>query len=557
MPSGGRSSNGINRAGESSTDVEEEEEESYELDDLKGGYTPYLGRLTAVACLGGLQFGWDTGVAAGMLVAIHQDLGHTLSASEQEIIVSSTTVGAIVGALLAGRLSERLGRKKVMIIAGVFFTLGSFEQAASQVIRELVLGRVLVGLGVGMASMIVPTYLAECAPTSIRGRIIAINSLLITGGQVIAYVVNAAFYSLPHGWRWMVLAGGVPAIIQLIGLFYLDESPRWLISRGRHTSARHVLARIYPHASQDTITRQVRKIEKSLQMETSPSQSSLSGAEAGDRDVGKGKNLKTQLSSLWNDGRNRKALFLACGLQASQQLVGANSILYFSSRLLFMAGFKANPNSAAIAIAVANLIGTAIALRLVDRIGRRKLLLQATAAATIALIGLSIALSQIPTGEVTDSQAMKTDDGAILEHPPAGALAYVSLVAMVFFLFFYALGLGIVPWLVQSEIFSGDVRGVGGGLATATNWTCNLIISATYLDLVRVVTPAGSFGIFAGVGALTWIFAYYQLPELSGVSLNDVQSAFGGEGNSGQGAAEYFAVSGQDDEEEADEWEAR
>lgn len=499
-----------------------------------------------------------------MLVSIRQDLGHTLSTTEQEVIVSATTVGAIVGALVAGRLSDWLGRKKVMVISGIFFTLGSIEQSASQIVRELVLGRVLVGLGVGMASMIVPTYLAECAPTSIRGRIIAINSLLITGGQVIAYTVDAAFYSLPHGWRWMVLAGGVPALVQLVGLFYLDESPRWLVSRGRHSSARHVLGRIYPFASAEAISNQIQHIEQSLNGGLAPA--ALPAPSSSASTGGKASNLKKQLSALWFDRGNRKALLLSCGLQAAQQLVGANSILYFSSRLLLMAGFKTNPNAAAISIAVANLLGTAIALRLVDRIGRRRLLLNATAAATIALACLAIALSQIDTGDVTDSEGVASADA----HPPAGPWAYISLFAvstgtrqqlawppltlpipaqMVFFLFFYALGLGIVPWLVQSEVFSGDVRGVGGGLATATNWTCNLIISATYLDLVRgkclqtgrgcklccrsrhpflVVTPAGSFGLFAGVGAATWLFAYLQLPELSGVSINDVQSAMGG-----------------------------
>lgn len=384
-----------------------------------GGYTPYLGRLTAVACLGGLQFGWDTGIAAGMLVAIHQDLGHSLSAMEQEFIVSATTVGAIVGALSAGRLSDWMGRKKVMITAGIFFALGSIEQAASQVVRELILGRVIVGLGVGMASMVVPTYLAECAPPAIRGQIVSINALLITGGQVVAYVVDAAFYSLPHGWRWMVLAGGAPALIQLVGLIYLDESPRWLVAHGRHTSARHVLSRIYPEASPDTITRQIARIEDSI------SGSHLPFPAPSVSDVGsKAGQLREQFQQLWSDRSGRKALVLACGLQACQQLVGANSILYYSSRLLLMAGFKTNPNVAAIWIAVANFIGTAIALRLIDRTGRRMLLLRATAGATISLAFLAIALSQIDTGEVTDGGLGDVNQAA------PGAWTYICLLAV-------------------------------------------------------------------------------------------------------------------------------
>jgi SP family myo-inositol transporter-like MFS transporter 13 len=365
-------------------------------------------------------------MAAGMLVAIHQDLGHSLSSTEQEVIVSATTVGAILGALVAGRLSDRLGRRKVMITAGIFFTLGSMEQAASQVLRELILGRFLVGIGVGMSSMIVPTYLAECSPTSIRGQIISINSLLITGGQVIAYMVNAGFYNVPHGWRWMVLSGGIPALVQLMGLlFYLDESPRWLISQKRNTSARLVLAKIYPLASQEALTKQMHRIERSLQKDhrisASPQNDETSDEETTTVKVSK---LRNQLSTLWNNRQHRKALFLACGLQAGQQLIGANSILYFSSRLLLMAGFHTNPNLAAVSIAVANLIGTVLALRLVDRIGRRRLLLNALAASVVTLVALSIALSQVNTGDVTDSAAISPD------HPAASAWAYVSLTAV-------------------------------------------------------------------------------------------------------------------------------
>ncbi|PWN35820.1 general substrate transporter [Meira miltonrushii] len=518
-----------------------------ELADLAagGGYTPYLGRLTAVACLLGLQFGWDTGIAAGMLVAIRDDLGHPLSAGEQEVIVSSTTVGAIFGALCAGRLSDWIGRKKVMVIAGVLFAIGSIEQAASQVVRELVLGRFLVGGGVGMASMIVPTYLAECAPPSIRGRIIAINSILITGGQVIAYSVDAAFYSLPHGWRWMVLAGGIPAIIQLIGLFYLDESPRWLISKGKHVRARHVLTRIYPLASNQAIDLHITKIEESLNQRSTVSQDRNVQS-----DTSKSNDFQAQWKLLWSEKSNRKALFLACGLQAGQQLIGANSILYYSSRLLLMAGFNANPNFAAIWVALANFIGTVIALRLVDSIGRRKLLLRATAAATVSLAFLAISLGQIDTGSVTDQAGTP---------PPTAnpsAWAYISLIAMVFFLFFYALGIGIVPWLVQSEIFSGSARGVGGGLATATNWSMNLLTSATFLDLVRLITPQGSFWLYTVVGALTWTFAYTYLPELKGISINDVQAALDSDDpfRSQDGArGDYAALNRQDDRDEEDD----
>lgn len=186
-----------------------------------------------------------------------------------------------------------------------------------------------------------------------------------------------------------------------------------------------------------------------------------------------------------------------------------------------MAGFKANPNVAAIWVAIANFVGTAIALRLVDRIGRRTLLLRATAAATVALALLALALGQIDTGLATDGTAK-----GLASRP--SAWTYVCLLSMVFFLFFYALGLGIVPWLVQSEVFSGSIRGIGGGVATATNWCTNLLTSATFLDLMRFISPQGCFWLYSAVGVVTFVFAYTQLPELAGMSINDVQAALEG-----------------------------
>lgn len=534
----------------SSTDNEDDDDDHDDLrplDDSELSSGSYLARLTGVACLLGLQFGWDTGIASGMLVAIHADLGHDLSEGEQELIVSATTVGAILGSIVAGRMADWLGRKKVMVGAGILFLLGAMEQAASQVVRELVLGRVLVGLGVGMASMVVPTYLAEIAPTKVRGRIIGINSLLITGGQVIAYLIDAAFYNLPHGWRWMVLAGGVPAIFQLIGMIYLDESPRWLVARGRIIRARHVLQRIYPQASTRTIDNEIERIARSMEGTTRRDAVDPDHAHGADRqteqqDMHGGSSdlqatlgrvaaapaqltssarqtttkVKGKLNLLLRDSTHRRALIIACALQAFQQATGFNSLMYFSSRLLLMAGFVLNPNAAAVGIAIANFIGTLVAMRYIDIWGRRKLLLYTTAAMTFFLALVAIGFSQIDLGPTTGGPS------AITTTAPTSAWPYLTLAFMILFTLSYALGLGIVPWLIQSEIFSGQVRGVGAGLATATNWSTNLLISSTFLHMVKWIRPQGCFGLFSVVAALSWAFTYWQLPEMAGVSLSDV-----------------------------------
>lgn len=233
----------------------------------------------------------------------------------------------------------------------------------------------------------------------------------------------------------MVLAGGVPAVVQLVGLVvYLDESPRWLVSKGRHVDARRVLSRIYPMASEDQVSRQVEKID--LAMRSDVSLAPLPNTTA---------TLKSQLSDVVRDPTNRKALILACGLQAGQQLTGANSILYYSSRLLLLAGFRTNPNSAAVAVAVANFIGTALAMRFVDRWGRRRLLLSATAVAAVCLALLALALGMIDTGDVVDDALDQAAGTAADVGKSGGPWPYLCLSAMVLFLFFYALGLGIVP----------------------------------------------------------------------------------------------------------------
>ncbi|PWN39729.1 MFS general substrate transporter, partial [Ceraceosorus guamensis] len=294
---------------------------------------PYLSRLILVTTLGGLLFGLDTGIASGMLVSLKSDLGgEALSSTQQGIFVGGTTAGAIGGSAASTYVAERWGRKKAMLISSIFFLLGSIEQSASQVFRELVLGRVLVGLGVGMASMVIPIYLAECAPSDLRGRIVGSNSALVTGGQVTAYAISAAFYHLPHSWRWMVLTGAPPALAQLVGLWALDESPRWLLHKGKHAQARRALARMYPSANDDQIEEHLRAFELSSSSSEQEQDERRTGVEGGEgiaalvgRSSPGGKDGAQGIRQLLADRSARKALLLACGLQASQQLVGANS----------------------------------------------------------------------------------------------------------------------------------------------------------------------------------------------------------------------------------------
>ncbi|CAO1614803.1 unnamed protein product [Jaminaea pallidilutea] len=559
--------------------------------------TPYLVKVALLAGCSGLLFGYDTGMAAGVLVAVKSELGHPLSAGEQELVVSATTAGAILGSLLGGKAADWLGRKKVIVITALLFLLGSLEQTASQDVAQLVLGRLIVGVAVGQAASVVPMYLAEVAPTKLRGRIVGSNTLLVTGGQVLAYLVNAALFPLQHSWRWMVLASALPSVVQLVGLISLDESPRWLVSRKRFAQARKVIRKIYPQATEGQVQGMIDAILRSLESNKSTGKQNRLGLENNGGE-GAGSSAHGPEPSKWSllfkEAEHRRALILAAGLQAFQQAVGFNAIMYYSSRLLLIAGFKSNPNTFATLIAIANFAGTVAAMRLVDSWGRRKLLLWTTAAMGVSLVLLAGSFALIrDVGSVVDpalDAPPRPSASSVFEHAPIPAIssiapsansstsaspavrrqnipggamnaqapeatngpdifAVLSLVLMTLYTLFYALGQGIVPWLVLSEVFSGQVRSLGSGLASCANWAMNLLWSATYLSFVQAVGPGATFGTFAAISACSWVFTYSKLPELTGVSINDVGRAFGGAGDSRGGGDGDQAAQGEDNGE--------
>lgn len=306
--------------------------------------------------------GYDTGVVSGALLVIHSDLGGSpLTTFQEEMLVSSALLGALGGSLLAGKSADRFGRKPVILMAAVLFTLGGelsspcgaracanalLEQLWSKQLHkctkrsssvsrrcftaaestgltlELPAGRVLVGLAVGLASSVLPIFLAEVSPAKYRGRIVASLVVLITGGQVLAYIVDAAFYTVPKGWRFMFGSGAIPSIIQLCLGFSLPESPRWLIQHGRIAPARATLKAVYPLSDSAAIQRRIDRIELEVQSEE---REGLLGLGAG---LSLGKAKEGLVAKLWRDRANRRAVILACGLQFFQQSTGFNLLMY-------------------------------------------------------------------------------------------------------------------------------------------------------------------------------------------------------------------------------------
>ena len=297
--------------------------------------------------LGGLLFGYDTGVISGALLFIPNDF--KLSPFLQGAIVAGLLLGAMIGSAVAGRLSDRLGRRKLIIIAAVVFTVGAILAAAAPTVAILVVARFIIGLAVGSAALVVPLYLSEIAPTEIRGAITSLNQLMIVGGILAAFIVNAILASSGN-WRLMLGLAAVPSLILLAGMLFMPETPRFLVHAGEEETARDVIEDLPGDERPDERIGEIREVEQN--------------EEGG-----------TGLGALWRAKWVRPALLVATGLAVFQQLVGINTIIYYAPTTLTNVGFaKTSAIYANVIIGVINVALTVIAIRLIDRVGRKPML---------------------------------------------------------------------------------------------------------------------------------------------------------------------------------------
>ncbi|KAF8879825.1 general substrate transporter [Infundibulicybe gibba] len=438
--------------------------------------------LVSCSTISGLLFGYDTGVISGALVTIGSDLGPAqLSNSQKELITSSTTLGALLGGLVAGVLSDWTGRRPVLGIADIIFIAGAIAQASCHTVWSMIGGRFLIGVGVGLAACIAPLYIQELSPTRLRGRMVVLNVVMITFGQVIAYGIGAGFTHVTGGWRWMVGLGAVPAGLQLIFLLFLPESPRILIRRGNMAGARAIMTKIYAFAQPEEVDLKVKLLHAAVQQSIEITNTTT---------------FIQRCQSMIFDPVNRRALIIGCGMQAFQQLCGFNTLMYYRPRT--------------------NFIFTLVALKWIDKIGRRKIMIWSAPGMVFGLTLASISfhfLTRKTGGNLVDGTQYSTGWSAIV------------LLSMIIFVASYATGLGNVPWQ-QGELFGLEVRGLGTSLSTATNWAGNLLIGSTYLSLMAAITPSGSFGFYAGLCFLGWLFVLGCFPETAGLSLEEVKMVF-------------------------------
>lgn len=463
--------------------------------------TWFVWMLVLCSSISGLLFGYDTGVISGALVSIGSDLGPAeLSSVQKEFITSATTLGALLGGLVAGMLSDVIGRRPVMGIADVLFIGGAVGQAVSHTVWAMIGTRFLVGWGVGIAACIAPLYIQELSPTRLRGRMVVINVVAITLGQVIAYGIDAGFENMNGGWRWMVGLGTVPASLQFIFLFFLPESPRILLQRGELDAARVILGKIYAYATPEQVDLKAKVLNAAVKQSIEITRSTT---------------FLQRCHSVFFVPINRRALIIACGMQAFQQLSGFNTLMYYSATLFKQIGFD-QPTAVGLIVSGTNFIFTLFALKYIDIIGRRRIMLISAPGMVFGLTLASIAFHYL-----TKKTGGILVDGTKYDHSWSG----VVLFAMITYVAFYAMGLGNIPWQ-QGEFFSLEVRGIGSSLATTINWAANLLIGATYLSLMDKITPAGAFGFYAGLCFLGFIFVVFCFPETAGLSLEEVRMVF-------------------------------
>jgi len=447
------------------------------VDHFRGGAPAkspfYVLFLAVVAAISGFLFGFDTAVINGVLLFLERQF--SLTTVQTETAASALLLGCLFGAAGASLVGDRFGRRKSLLLAAILFALSTVGAALANSVVLFSVGRFAGGLAIGLSSVLTPVYIAEIAPARSRGRLVSMNQLAIVVGILVAYIVSWCLSGLGEvSWRWMLGVAAIPALAFFLGLLLIPESPRWLISNGQHEKGRSVLARIYGPEQADAQTKLVQ--------------------EAASTEEGS-----------WREVFSRsmiRPLTVALGLAILGQVTGINTVLYYGS-IIISQHFKGQTTSTAlmanVIIGLVNLICTLIALYCLDRWGRRSMLLTASA-------GMAFWLALF----------------VVANHLP-GVSPVVLLICIIGYTGFFAFAMGPIPWVVISEIFPNKIRGRAASIATSTLWTGTLIVTFTFLSLVRALGVSGTFGIYAVLSVVAFIFIWKMVPETKGKTLEQIQ----------------------------------
>ncbi len=443
-----------------------------------------LGQIALIATAGGLLFGYDTGVINGALDPMSADLG--LSVSAEGVVTASLLVGAALGAVAAGRLADALGRRRTLLVLAVLFFAGAVGSVIAPNLAFMLVMRFLLGLAVGGASVTVPVYLAELAPTERRGALTGRNEIAIVIGQLAAFTINAIIGTVwgEHAgvWRAMLAIQALPAVVLFLGMLRMPESPRWLVTRGRDDEALAVLGQVRDEDRARTELAEIRTLVDAEQHT----------ARAG-----------------WTDlrlGWVRRLVLIGVGVAVINQTGGINAVMYYGTQLLRRTGFSGDVALMTNVLnGVFSVIGMAVALAIIDRMNRRTVMMVGLAGVVVSHLAVALCSALIPDG--------------------TGRSVAVT-VFLVLFVFFNQASVGLLCWVVLAELFPLRLRGFAIGLCVFFNWTSNALISGFFPSVVDAAGITATFAGFAVINVLAWCFVRFVLPETRNRSLEELEQSF-------------------------------
>ncbi|OFS37529.1 sugar porter family MFS transporter [Corynebacterium sp. HMSC069E04] len=426
----------------------------------------YVMIVAGVAALGGLLFGYDTGVMSGALLFVGPEFG--MSAHEEGLVTSMLLVGAAVGALAAGRVASVIGRRRTLIAGGLIFVAGSVWCALANSAAELATARTFLGVAVGAVSIVSPMYISEITPAAVRGRMVSLNTLMIVVGQLLAYGVNSLL-AASGSWHWMLGLAAVPGGALALGMVLLPDTPAWLVAQGRTREAAAVSARVGARGAE---------LEHSARPNT-----------------GEWRALRRHRWMRW-------AIALAMLMGLTQQITGVNAIVYFAPTMMNQVGISTtNSVYTSMVIGVVSVAACLVGMRVVDRLGRRRLLLAGLSGNVASLLVLAVAYH------------------FAYDSTP---LAMLALTCMAAFIAFQQAAVSPATWLLMSEIVPPEVRGLGMGIAGLALWVSNWAVAQFFLPVVEWLGGSLAFGIFAVLGLVAVGYTRALVPETAGKSLEDV-----------------------------------
>ncbi|WP_409021761.1 sugar porter family MFS transporter [Dellaglioa sp. P0083] len=423
--------------------------------------------------LGGILFGYDTGVISGAILFIQKQL--SLNTWQQGWIVSGVLFGAIFGAAIIGPLADKVGRRLLVLVAAIIFFIGAIGCGLAPEFWSLLLFRFILGIAVGGASTLVPMYLSEVAPAEMRGSLSSLNQLMIMSGILLAYITNYSWQGMYHGWRVMLAAAAVPALILFIGALFLPESPRFLVKVGKIDQARGVLGQL---RTADKVEEELADIEKQAQVKS-----------------GGFKELFSKYV--------RPALVIGVGLAIFQQIMGCNTVLYYAPTIFTDIGFGVSAALLAhIGIGVANVIVTIVAVLIMDKVNRKVMLV-------VGAIGMALSLFTLGIAMAYSQNSMSA--------------AWIAAIALTVYICFFSATWGPVMWVMIGEVFPLNIRGLGVGFSGCVNWIANMLVSLTFPTLLASL---GTEKLFIGYGVFCLLAVWFVKSgvfETRGKTLEEIE----------------------------------